>query len=147
MNAVTNNAVVSINNDRQIATVNKAKLFISNILVLQAQIKGHLARIAEYQGEVAKLADDVLTYEAVTGQPAPAAPNANQVSILEAIKKHNEDQQKAITSTAKSYLDGVVRDQASIKAFRKSIDDNRAEIAKLAVDVVVEAEVVGPVTE
>lgn len=143
MNEAVKLGIAATNNARQAGVTATAQQKIGYILEERAKI----ANYKKYQGEqkdaLAKLALDVVTYQEVTGQALPTAPNTNQATIIKAIAATNEANQKNVETYSKGHIDCIASYDKSIAACTQRIEELNKELAKLAVDVVTEAQVVG----
>lgn len=143
MNTVTTNAIAGVNKDKQAQVVDQAQAKITYILKEQGSIKGYQENIKVHQEALAKLADDVLTADMVFGRPASLSPSISEATILTAIAKRNEEQQKRIEQNGKAHVASIDGYNASIKGCNDRITKLREELNALATDVVTEAQVLG----
>jgi len=143
MNTIATNAIAGVNKDKQAVIVDQAQAKITYILREQGSIKGYQENIKVHQEALAKLADDVLTAEAVFGRPASLTPSISEATILTAIAKRNEEKQKTVEANGKSHVAAIDGYNASIKGCNDRIAKLREELNALATDVVTEAQVLG----
>ncbi len=140
---ITTQAVVALNKSKNDTLVEKVMAKMIYIGKEQAQIEVYRKEAAAFQKTVAAMADDVITPEQVFGRPASLTPTPNEVVILEALKKRNEDKAKSIANNAKNNVDVIDGIQNSIKGCEGRIAEIRAEINKMTVEEVTVATIMG----
>jgi hypothetical protein len=143
MNKAVQLGLEATNNARQNNVTSTAQQKIGFILDERAKIKSYSDAKKVQQEALSKLALEVVTYQDVTGVELPTAPNQNQVTIIKAIEQINASNQKSVEFTSKSHIDGTASYDKSIAACQERIKVLNEELAKLAVDVVTEEQVVG----
>lgn len=143
MNEAVKLGIEATNKCRQAGVTAAAQQKIVYILEERSNIANYKKYQDEQKAALAKLALNVVTYQEVTGQALPTAPNANQATIINAIAATNAANQKSVEAESKNYTETIVGYDKSIEACEKRIKEINEELAKLAVDVVTEAQVVG----
>lgn len=143
MNTAVTLGIEATNKCRQAGVTATAQQKIGFILEEKGKIKNYEGYKQQQKEALAKLALDVVTYQDVTGQTLPTTPNANQVTIIQAIAATNSANQKNVESQSKNLIDSIASYDKSIAACEKRITEINEELAKLAIDVVTEEKVVG----
>ncbi len=140
---ITTQAVAAVNKQKTDALVEIVMGKMVYIGKEQEKIKGYEKAIAEFQKTLVAMADDVLKPEDVLGRGASMNPTPNEVTILEAIKKRNEEKAASIAANSKSNVATIDGFRNSIKGCEGRIADIRKEIDALTVEEVTVASVLG----
>ena len=143
MNAVTQNALAALNNDKASAAADQAGAKIVYILREQDQIKKYQANIKVHQDALGKIAGTTLTDMDVLGRPFSTNPTPNEVAIMKAIKDRNDAAAKDTEAKSKVFLVEIDGCNAAIKGCNERIAKLREEMAALAAEVVTPEQVLG----
>ncbi len=134
----TNQATVlginAFNAGKQAEVEAKAKQLIGLILGNQKSIKCYGVQIKEVQVSLNELALDVVDQNTVVGAEFSTPLNPNQVTILNSIKKLNDERQASVSVQSQGHINRIKGYQATIAALNKQITEWREELSKLAAD-------------
>lgn len=143
MNEATQLGIAAINKNRQSMVESQAINLAERVLSHNRIIASEKEAIRVQQVELAKIQQDVITQESVLGSEMTGTLNINQQTIAKAIAKMNEQRQGQVELRGQAHINRIEQSKATIKQNEECIAKLREELAKLQVDVVDAASVVG----
>lgn len=127
--------VSAFNQAKQNEVEQKAKGLVALIIGAQKAIKDNEEFIKTEQDCLLKLADDAVTQASVIGTQWTGELNPNQVTIVNAIKKLNDDKQDQVKLLSQKHVNKIDLYRSTIKGLNDSIVDYRKQLTELSVDV------------
>jgi SMC interacting uncharacterized protein involved in chromosome segregation len=143
MNTATQVGLAAVNQSRQNEVEAKASNLINSILKSRNHIKVYRDHIETERKVLAEIGNDVITQDGVMGTEFPVELNANQVTILNVIKKLNDAKQEQVSLRSQKHINAINSYQDTIGNLNKQIAEWNKQLAELSVEVVTEAEIAG----
>ena len=135
-NNAVNLGVNAYNAAQQAVVEEKAKGLISLIVSSQKSLKDYDGFIKLEQESLQKLADDAVTQSSVIGTQWTGELNPNQVTIVNAIKKLNDDKQDQVKLLSQKHINKIEGYRSTVKGINETIADLRKQLNELGVSAV-----------
>lgn len=121
----------------------KASSLITSILANRKSIKGYEKQIADEQAKVQELSLDEITQQSILGAELNAPLNQNQQTILNVIKKMNDDKQESVKLASQGHINRIKGYEQTIANLKVQIKESLKQLSELGADVATIESVVG----